>query len=147
HSDRGLYKFDSHLGPVPPEVWALYREVLARWGPISSLVEWDEDTPEWDELRAEQRRAAAIASEVLGEAAERRIMPINRPPQIDLQELVAASAALGTEQFAESCELLWQAITFPTGAADMLANGIPELRAAIERTFAETPAFNRVERL
>lgn len=147
HSDRGLYKFDSHHGPVPPEVWALYREVLARWGPISSLVEWDEDTPEWDELRAEQRRAAAIASEVLGEVAEQRITPIDRPPQIDLQKLAADSATLGTEQLAESCDLLWQAITFPTGAADMLANGTPELRAAIERTFAQTPAFGRVERL
>ena len=30
HSDRGHYKFDSHLGAVPDEVWALYREVLTR---------------------------------------------------------------------------------------------------------------------
>jgi hypothetical protein len=147
HVDRGLYKFDSHLGPVPPEVWALYREVLTRWGPISSLVEWDEDTPEWDELRAEQRQAAAIASEVLGEAAVRHAAPVHRPARVDLDQLVATSAALGTEALAESCELLWQAITYPTGAKDMLANGTPELRAAVERTFAQTPAFDRVERL
>jgi uncharacterized protein (UPF0276 family) len=160
HSDRGLYKFDSHLGPVPAVVWGLYREVLARWGPISSLVEWDEDTPEWEVLRAEQRRAVEIASEVLGEQAQ-RVRPLERPPRVEeidsvagrapsetsLAGLVAASASVGTNELAESFDLLWQAITFPTGAADMLANGSPQLRAAIERTFAQTPAFGRVERL
>ena len=66
HTDRGHYKFDSHRGPVPEEVWALYRHALRRFGPISTLVEWDEDVPAWDILRAEARRAAAIAREVLG---------------------------------------------------------------------------------
>jgi uncharacterized protein (UPF0276 family) len=147
HTDRGLYKFDSHLGPVPPEGWALYREVLARWGPISSLVEWDEDTPAWEQLRAEQRQAVAIAHEVLGEVAAQRLAVIDRPPRIDLDNLIAASSALGTDDLAESSDLLWQAITYPTGAKDMLAHGSPKLRAAIERTFAQTPAFDRTERL
>lgn len=65
HTDRGTYKFDSHRGAVPDEVWALYREALARFGDVATLVEWDEDVPSWDILRAEATRAAAIAAEVL----------------------------------------------------------------------------------
>ena len=80
HSDRKHYKFDSHLGAVPEEVWALYAEALRRWGPISSLVEWDEDTPAWPELRAEQQKAAQLCREVLGpELAEARAAPDARP--------------------------------------------------------------------
>ena len=147
HTDRGLYKFDSHMGAVPAEVWALYREVLARWGPISSLVEWDEDTPEWEHLRAQQQRAVEIAHEVLGDAAGKIVTPIPRPAKIDLDALASASATAGTHELAQCFDLMWQTITFPTGAADMLANGTPELHAAIDRTFAETSAFGRIDRL
>lgn len=65
HTDRGHYKFDSHKGAVPSEVWHLYREALQRFGAVSSLVEWDQDVPSWDRLREEQRRAASIAAEEL----------------------------------------------------------------------------------
>jgi len=65
HTDRATYKFDSHRGPVPDEVWTLYRAALRRYGATSTLVEWDEDVPPWDVLRAECQTAAAIAREVL----------------------------------------------------------------------------------
>lgn len=58
HTDRGHYKFDSHRGAVPPEVWSLYEAAIRRFGPIPSLVEWDDEVPTWDVLRAEQREAA-----------------------------------------------------------------------------------------
>src|SRR5690606_19326558 len=90
HSDRGHYKFDSHLGAVPDPVWALYREVLGRWGPISSLVEWDEDTPEWEVLRAEQRKAAAIAREVCGDVVDQRVAVELRSAHCDLDALTRA---------------------------------------------------------
>lgn len=70
HTDRGHYKFDSHKGPVPEEVWALYERTLAHLGPVSTLIEWDEDVPEWEELRAQQREAKRRARAVLGEAAD-----------------------------------------------------------------------------
>ena len=66
HTDRGHYKFDSHRGSVPPEVWTLYRDALNRYGAVSSLVEWDDDIPAWKVLRDESRKAASIAREVLG---------------------------------------------------------------------------------
>jgi uncharacterized protein (UPF0276 family) len=65
HDDREHYKFDSHRGAVPDEVWALYEDALRTFGAVSSLVEWDDDVPAWETLRAEQRKAAAIAQRVL----------------------------------------------------------------------------------
>ena len=59
---------DSHDTPVKDPVWALYEELITRTGPIASLVEWDNDVPEWPVLRAEAEAAGAI----LRRAAERR---------------------------------------------------------------------------
>lgn len=146
HSDRGHYKFDSHLGAVPDEVWALYRDALARWGPISSLVEWDEDTPEWAVLRAEQRRAVQIAEQVLPDAAALR-EPWHRRPQIDLHRPRAQAEADETDSLAAAQALLWKVISFPTGAADMLESSPASVREAVEQTFAQTQGFERVERL
>lgn len=70
HSVRGegaaRIRFDDHRGPVPEEVWVLYEQVLRRFGPISSLVEWDEDVPPWDVLVKQQREAGRRAAAVLG---------------------------------------------------------------------------------
>lgn len=68
HSDMPGFKFDDHRGAVPPSVWTLYERALERFGPVSSLVEWDEDVPEWHVLRDQQRMAAQRAEKVLGAA-------------------------------------------------------------------------------
>ena len=44
---------DSHGSPVTDAVWALYAHVLARTGPMPTLIEWDNDVPDWSTLRAE----------------------------------------------------------------------------------------------
>ncbi len=69
HEDREYYKFDSHAGPVPSSVWDLYKQALQRFGRVSSLVEWDEDIPEWSVLKEQQRKASALADEFLEEKA------------------------------------------------------------------------------
>jgi len=51
---------DSHDTPVKDPVWALYEELIARTGPVASLVEWDNDVPDWPVLRAEAEAADAI---------------------------------------------------------------------------------------
>ena len=38
---------DSHDGPVGDAVWKLYEIVIARAGPLSTLIEWDSSIPEW----------------------------------------------------------------------------------------------------
>lgn len=52
---------DSHSRRVDPAVWDLYAEALALFGPVPTLIEWDQDIPELDVLLDE----AAHAEEVL----------------------------------------------------------------------------------
>jgi uncharacterized protein len=40
-------------------VWALYESVLARTGPLPTLIEWDNDVPAFAGLMAEAARAEA----------------------------------------------------------------------------------------
>jgi uncharacterized protein (UPF0276 family) len=51
---------DSHSMPVAVPVWALYAEVIALGGPKPTLIEWDNDVPDWSALVDEAARAAAI---------------------------------------------------------------------------------------
>lgn len=55
---------DAHDGPVPESVWALYAEVIARAGPLPTLIEWNNDLPTFARLVAEARTAEAIMVEV-----------------------------------------------------------------------------------
>lgn len=50
---------DSHSAPVDSAVWCLYREVLAKIGPMPTLLEWDHHLPDWNTLRAEARHIDA----------------------------------------------------------------------------------------
>ena len=55
---------DSHASEVGDPVWDLYRETIALAGPKPTLIEWDNDVPEWPLLAAEAARAAAILAPV-----------------------------------------------------------------------------------
>jgi uncharacterized protein len=54
---------DAHDSPVRPGVWALYETVISRIGSRPTLVEWDNEVPEWPVLYAEARRADRHAAE------------------------------------------------------------------------------------
>lgn len=58
HESRRHYKFDSHIGRVPAEVWQLYEYAVSKLGRVSTLVEWDDEIPDWEVLRDQQREAA-----------------------------------------------------------------------------------------
>lgn len=51
---------DSHAAPVDGRVWTLYRRVIARGGPRPTLIEWDDDVPEWPVLAGEAALAGAV---------------------------------------------------------------------------------------
>jgi uncharacterized protein (UPF0276 family) len=51
---------DSHDAPVAPQVWALYERVIARIGPRPTLIERDDNLPEFATLLAERDRAHAL---------------------------------------------------------------------------------------
>jgi uncharacterized protein len=51
---------DTHDKEIADPVWALYDSVIARTGPVASLVEWDDNIPAWPILRAEAQAAQSI---------------------------------------------------------------------------------------
>lgn len=51
---------DTHSRPVVDEVWALYREVIRRAGPVPTLIEWDQAIPGLDAVLDEADRAREI---------------------------------------------------------------------------------------
>lgn len=57
---------DAHGTAVKSDVVALYEHVLARSGPLPTLIEWDNDVPDFVTLHAEAARAdAMLAAETL----------------------------------------------------------------------------------
>ena len=50
---------DAHDRHVADPVWALYRRVIARTGPVPTLIEWDANVPDWETLLDEARAAEA----------------------------------------------------------------------------------------
>jgi hypothetical protein len=51
---------DSHDTPVRDPVWGLYADLVRRIGPVATLIEWDNNVPDWPVLRAEAQAAQAI---------------------------------------------------------------------------------------
>ena len=51
---------DTHSRPVADPVWTLYERLIARIGARPTLIEWDNDIPDWATLRSEARLADAV---------------------------------------------------------------------------------------
>lgn len=70
-TDMGTYLFDTHSAPVHEHVWDLYRRACNRFGPVSTLIEWDADIPIYDRLRDEVDRARReCAASGMGEVGD-----------------------------------------------------------------------------
>lgn len=65
HTRLGEYIIDTHRGSVVEPVLALYRQTIALTGPVSTLVEWDDEIPELPVLLAEAERARRAREEGL----------------------------------------------------------------------------------
>lgn len=61
--DGQALRIDDHGSRVAPEVWTLYAQALARFGPVPTLVEWDTNLPPLDVLLGEAAKAAALLTE------------------------------------------------------------------------------------
>ncbi|WP_298940727.1 DUF692 domain-containing protein [uncultured Psychromonas sp.] len=55
---------DDHARPVSDHVWQGYEQALQRFGKIPTLIEWDNDLPEWSVLISEADKARHIARTV-----------------------------------------------------------------------------------
>lgn len=63
HRNHGTHIVDTHDEPVPDPVWDIYRDAIRRLGPVSSMIERDDNIPELPELLVELDRARAIVRE------------------------------------------------------------------------------------
>ena len=52
-------------------VWALYAQAIRLLGPKPTLVEWDNDLPDWPALLAEAERAEGAMTAAAAASAER----------------------------------------------------------------------------
>ena len=59
-ADGGTLRIDDHASRVIGEVWMLYEEALRRFGPVPTLIEWDQNVPPLDVLLEEARHADAL---------------------------------------------------------------------------------------
>jgi uncharacterized protein len=62
------FLIDAHGSPVADAVWALYWRALSRSGPVPTLIEWDNDVPDYGTVVAE----VALARAALADEARRR---------------------------------------------------------------------------
>lgn len=72
HHDLGDVIIDTHGAPCVDPVLELYAYTLARTGPVSTLLEWDNDIPGLDQLLAEHDRVRAVARGVHARSGDPR---------------------------------------------------------------------------
>lgn len=65
-TDKGTHLIDTHDHPVSEAVWELYQKAVERFGPVSTLVEWDTNIPEFSGLVEEVNRARSLQEQTLG---------------------------------------------------------------------------------
>jgi len=58
--DGSALLIDAHDRAVRDAVWGLYARTIARAGAVPTLIEWDNDVPEWAALHAEALKAERI---------------------------------------------------------------------------------------
>ena len=60
YEDQGTHLLDTHGEAIHEPVWQLYEQAIEKFGPIPTLVEWDNNIPGFDVLYAEGQKAEAI---------------------------------------------------------------------------------------
>ena len=64
HHDVGTHVVDTHDRPVADAVWELYDTAVQLIGPVSTLLEWDDNLPPFPEVHAEVLKARRFAETV-----------------------------------------------------------------------------------
>ena len=67
-ADGRTLRIDDHGSRVIDEVWALYEVALRRFGPVPTLIEWDNEVPALDMLLDEAAHAQRLLSAATQEA-------------------------------------------------------------------------------
>src|SRR5215472_2294290 len=69
-ADGSTLRIDDHASCVIGEVWSLYEAALRRFGPVPTLIEWDQNVPPLDVLVEEAHHANALM-DVAGDEVRR----------------------------------------------------------------------------
>lgn len=98
-TDCGTHLIDTHDKPVPTAVWQLYQQMIEQAGrPISTLLEWDANIPDFPELVGELNLAKAVLQ---GQVPQRE--PLRQSENAPLSTPIAD--ALGRKQFVSAQEV------------------------------------------
>ena len=68
YEEQDNYLFDTHGYRVHPPVWDLYRETIRHLGPVPTLIEWDNDIPEFEVLVDEANKAQKVLTDMAAAA-------------------------------------------------------------------------------
>lgn len=135
HLETPLALVDHHGAAMAEPVWDLYRAALARFGRVSTLVEWDAELPPVDILLAEAARADAIAQDYPAPAA---LAPVIRPapPAPASEALATLQQRFGAALFDRSHEAALRPL-LSEGGVERLALYRGNLGAGWERALGE----------
>ncbi len=75
---QGERAVDSHGGPIGIDVFSTYESCLEYFGPLPTLVEWDNDVPVLEKLLTEQKKAEQYYLVSVDRESERREKKIMR---------------------------------------------------------------------
>lgn len=64
HSLSGTLRIDDHSTSVCPDVWDLYKRVIGLYGPLPTLIEWDVNIPDLNDLLNESKQAQQILNSI-----------------------------------------------------------------------------------
>jgi uncharacterized protein (UPF0276 family) len=68
YEEQDNYLFDTHGYRVHPPVWDLYQETIRHLGPVPTLIEWDNDIPEFEVLADEAGKAQKVLTDMAATA-------------------------------------------------------------------------------
>ncbi len=67
YEDMGEYYFDSHSRPVSDKVWQGYLETMRKIPDVPTLIEWDNDIPDFQVVKNETLKARQLILEIKNE--------------------------------------------------------------------------------
>ena len=70
HTDNGSVLIDTHDGPVCDDVWKIYEIACQRFPKAGTLVEWDEEIPDFPTLEAEILKARMVKSRAVNSPSD-----------------------------------------------------------------------------
>jgi len=62
YTDKGDFLLDAHNNPVSNPVWALYEKAMKKFQHVPTLIEWDNDLPEFETLMKEKQKAMSFST-------------------------------------------------------------------------------------